>query len=40
MGWWGFVSDEKDESEWENEFKKLISDLPDDTLISIYDLHI
>jgi hypothetical protein len=40
MGLWGFVSDEKDESEWENEFKKLISDLPDDTLISIYDLHI
>lgn len=40
MGWWGFVADEKEEDAWDNEFKKLIKDLPDDTLISIYDCHI
>jgi hypothetical protein len=40
MGWWGMVGNEKDEKEWDDEFKKLISDLPDDELISIYDCHI
>ena len=38
MGWWGIVSNEKDE--WESELKKLVQGLPDDTLISIYDCHI
>jgi hypothetical protein len=38
MGWWGVVHDEKDN--WDEEFIKLICDLPDDTLISIYDCHI
>lgn len=40
MGWWGVVHDEKDEKKWDEEFSKLIADLPDDTLISIYDCHI
>ncbi len=40
MGWWGMVSDEKAEEEWDAEFKKLIDGLPDDTLISVYDCHI
>lgn len=40
MGWWGMVSDEKDEAEWESQFKKLLDGLPDDTMISIYDCHI
>jgi len=40
MGWWGIVTDEKLESDWESEQKKLIEGLPDDTLISIYDCHI
>jgi len=40
MGWWACVSNEKDEAEWEAEFKKLLEGLPDDTLISIFDCHI
>jgi hypothetical protein len=40
MGWWAIVSNEKDDETWAIEFKKLIKDLPDDTLISIYDCHI
>lgn len=40
MGWWACVSNEKAEEEWENEFRKLLEGLPDDTLISIYDCHI
>jgi hypothetical protein len=40
MGWWGMVSNEKDQNEWEEEIKKLLDGLPEDTLISIYDCHI
>lgn len=40
MGWWGVVHNEKDSSKWDEELKKLIAGLPDDTLISIYDCHI
>lgn len=40
MGWWGIVSDEKDQGEWTNRFTTLINDLPDDTLLSIFDCHI
>lgn len=40
MGWWGIVSDEKESSKWEEEFQKLISNLPPDTLLSVYDCHI
>jgi hypothetical protein len=40
MGWWGIVSDEKDRGEWNNRFCTLISDLPDDTLLSVFDCHI
>jgi len=40
MGWWGMVSDEKPDEEWETQFKNLLDGLPDDTLISIYDCHI
>ena len=38
MGWWGIVIGENDE--WDKEFKNFIKELPDDTLISIYDCHI
>jgi hypothetical protein len=38
MGWFGFVSDEKDN--WNEEFFKLLDGLPDDTLLSVYDCHI
>lgn len=40
MGWWGIVSDEKNSDEWIEQFSKLLNDLPDDTLISVYDCHI
>ena len=40
MGWWGCVSNEKDVDEWNDQFDKLISELPDETLLSLYDCHI
>ncbi len=40
MGWWGVTHNEKDEDLWNQEFKKLIDGLHEDTLISIYDCHI
>lgn len=40
MGWWACVSDEKDKSEWNREFSKLLDSVPDDTLLSVYDCHI
>jgi hypothetical protein len=40
MGWWGISINDKDEDEWNNELKKLLSGLPDNTLISIIDCHI
>lgn len=40
MGWWGIVSNEKDQEEWDSEIEKLLNSLSGDTLISIYDCHI
>jgi hypothetical protein len=40
MGWFGIASNEKDPDEWNNEYKKLIDSLPDNTLLSVYDCHI
>lgn len=40
MGWWGAVSEEKSDEEWNVEYSKLIDSLPDDTLLSVYDCHI
>lgn len=40
MGWWGIVSDEKDEETWEREFSTMLAGLPDDTCITIVDCHI
>lgn len=40
MGWWGCVSDEKDEGAWAREFGALIDSLPDDTLLTVVDCHI
>lgn len=37
-GWWGVVSDEKDN--WEEEFQKLFDEIPEETLVSVYDCHI
>lgn len=40
MGWFGMVSDEKDENEWVTEFTKLVDSLPEDTLLTVVDCHI
>lgn len=40
MGWWGCVSDEKDQDSWNSEIAKLIDSVSDDTRITIVDCHI
>lgn len=40
MGFWGIVSDEKDQGVWEEEFQKLLDSVPDDTLLTVVDCHI
>lgn len=40
MGWFGCVGNEKDHKEWHNQFTSMVLDLPDDTLLSVYDAHI
>lgn len=40
MGWWGIVSDKKDKDVWLDQVHKLLGELSDDTLISVYDCHI
>jgi hypothetical protein len=40
MGWWGAVSDEKDQEVWNMEFNKLLDSVSDDTMLSVYDCHI
>ena len=40
MGWWGMVSDEKEDEAWDKEFSDLLDSLPDDTLLSVVDCHI
>ena len=38
MGWWGFYIGE--DKEWDEKFKKIIGDLPGDTLLTVVDCHI
>jgi len=40
MGWWGMVSDKKEQGNWNKEIVELLKGLPSNTLISIYDCHI
>jgi len=40
MGWWKFVSNEKEPKDWNKEFKNLLDEIPDDTMLSIYDCQI
>ncbi len=40
MGWWGCVSDEKDETAWIAEFNSLLDGLPDNTMLTVVDCHI
>lgn len=40
MGWWGVVSNEKDQCDWNEEFNKMFDRLPSDTLVTLVDCHI
>lgn len=40
MGWWACVTNNKDSDDWQQEFNALLEDLPDDTLLSVFDCHI
>ncbi len=40
MGWWGTVHNEMSEMKWTARVAQMINELPDDTIISLYDCHI
>ena len=40
IGWGGAISNRKSDDEWATEFKKLIDNLPDHTLLTVVDCHI
>lgn len=40
MGWFGVSSNEMDENEWHEKVSAMLDELPEDTLISLYDCHI
>lgn len=40
MGWWGAVSDAKQQGDWNREFNTLLDDLPGDTVLTVVDCHI
>lgn len=40
MGWWAMVSDEKENSDWETEFKEFVDKLDGDTMVTVIDCHI
>jgi len=40
MGWWGCVSNEKEEDVWDKEWKKLIAELDPETVLTAVDFHI
>ena len=40
MGWWACVSDEKENSDWNEEFMNLIKALPEKSIVANYDFHI
>ena len=40
MGWWGMVSDKKQQGDWNQEFAALLDGLADDTWLTVIDCHI
>lgn len=40
MGWWGMSSDDISQNEWNEQFNKMIDELPDDTILTLVDAHI
>jgi hypothetical protein len=39
LGWWGTMSEEKSESEWEEQFKELLREHPDSVAVLV-DYHV
>lgn len=40
MGWWGVVSNAKDDAEWQAKVEELVGALPPETRITVVDCHI
>lgn len=40
MGWFGMSRDKYSQQEWDEKFNQMLDELPDDTLLSLYDCHI
>lgn len=40
MGWWAIVTNEKEQDNWEEEFKKAIKKLDNNVLVTLVDCHI
>ena len=40
MEWFGISKDDMTDLEWNEKFEQLINELPEDTLLSVYDCHI
>jgi len=40
VGWWGMVSNEKDQAEWDKEFEKLLKSFDPETYVAVVDCHI
>lgn len=40
MGWFGLSKDEFSKEDWDEKFLKMLEELPEDTMLSIYDCHI
>jgi hypothetical protein len=40
MGWWGMASNEMEQYEWNEQFQKMLDELPDDTVLTLVDCHI
>lgn len=40
MGWWGISNDKMTQKEWNEQFWKLICELPDNTRLTVVDCHI
>ena len=40
MGWWGMVSNKKEDKDWNKEFEKLLEKVPNNKLLTIVDCHI
>lgn len=40
MGWWGMVADEKEQDDWDKEYKEILNSIPAEDWIVLVDVHI